>query len=279
MLSRFASHGSLVARASMLESSAAVNFVPARTVMMHAKSPFVSLEDRVKGWEEAHALFNGPERDYKNFPVRTMNEVPPPTRIGGLLPESYFQYIGTKTGVSGPYILPIVVFASLLSKEYIVMEHNLAEIPPFVLAFTLLCKKLGPKMSAKMIAHSKEYDQKIWYEPQAQQKAYFQAHMKAKEKDIWELAGQKHMFQAFHEHVDLQLEAEYRRRVNEVYATVQKKLDYALAIETTKRAFEHKHMANWIVEKAVKSITPQQEKESIAKCIGDLKALAAATKA
>jgi len=279
MLSRFASHGSLVARASMLESSVAVNFVPARTIMMHAKSPFVSLEDRVKGWEEAHALFNGPERDYKNFPVHTINELPPPTRIGGLLPETYFQYISTKTGVSGPYILPIVVFASLLSKELIVLEHNLAEIPPFVAAFIFLCKKLGPKMSAKAVTHTKEMDEKCYNEPCAYMKEAFQARIDEKEKEIWELQGQKHMYQAFHEHVDLQLEAEYRRRINEVYATVQKKLDYAVAIETTKRAFEHKHMANWIVDKAVKSITPQQEKESIAKCIGDLKALAAATKA
>lgn len=277
MLSRFASHGSLVARASLLESSAAVNFVPARTVMYHAK--IVSLEDRVKGWEEAHALFNGPERDYKNFPPITYNEAVPPTRWGGLLPESYFQYIGTKTGVSGPYLLPIVVFASLMSKEYIVLEHNLAEIPPFVLAFTIVCQKLGPKISAKLKAVAQEKEEIQWNKPLRLFEENLKGQIEDVEKQIWQNKGQKHMYEAFHEHIDLQLEAELRRRINEVHTTITKKLDYAVAVETTKRAFEHKHMANWICEKAVKSITPQQEKESIAKCIGDLKALAAAAKA
>lgn len=276
MLSRLASHGACIARASMFEKCSALCIVPARTLMQDAHR--VSVEDRVTAWEKAHELFNGPERDYKNFPDHTTRAEALPTRFG-FLPESYFEYIGSKTGVSGPFVLPAVVLTSLMAKEIIVQEHCFGEVMVMIPVLMILYYKAGSKVSSFLMKWRERNLDAMYHTAHRRQKETWTREIKEVDHQIWQLKGKKYLYETFQEHIDLQLEAEYRRRINEVHATVQKKLDFAVALETTKRAFEHKHMANWIVEKAVKSITPQQEKESIAKCIVDLKALAAAAKA
>jgi len=277
MLSRLASRGSGFARASLLEGSNALCIAPARTIVSDAKR--VSLEQRISDWENAHAMFNSPERDHKNFPVASCQDEPPPTRFLGLVPESFFKYYGSKTGVSGPYVLSAVVIGSLFAKEIIVLEHTLGELLAFIPMCLIVYYKLGPKISAFASKKRVEDEEENWYAPIKKTKGDFELAIEHLERIIWSDKGKKYLYESFHEHIDLMKEEEYRRRLNEVYTTVQRKLDYAVALETTKRTFEHKHMADWIVDKAVKSITPQQEKESIAKCIGDLKALAAANKA
>lgn len=48
--------------------------------------------------------------------------------------------------------------------------------------------------------------------------------------------------------------------------------------ENVRRRFQQQHMANWITSAVVSGITPAQEKETMRKCIEDLKALAASAK-
>merc|ERR1712115_456717 len=76
------------------------------------------------------------------------------------------------------------------------------------------------------------------------------------------------------ENVGLQLEMEYRTRLNEAYKQVKKRLDYQLATANVLRAAEQKHMVQWIIDNVRKSITAKQETDALKACVADLKALA-----
>ena len=76
------------------------------------------------------------------------------------------------------------------------------------------------------------------------------------------------------EMVDLLMERSYRERLSDAYMSAKKKLDGELAKQNTLHKHQQRHMTNWIIDNVVKGITPQQEKDSIAKCISDLKVLA-----
>lgn len=85
----------------------------------------------------------------------------------------------------------------------------------------------------------------------------------------------KVLFDAKRENVQLQLEAEFRRRQMEAYNEVRRRLEFLVAKEEAVRQFQQKHMVNWIIDSVAKGITPQQEKEALKSTFSELKKLAA----
>lgn len=90
------------------------------------------------------------------------------------------------------------------------------------------------------------------------------------------LMGQGLLFEAKRENVHLQREAEYRRRLMTAFSEVKRKLDYQIASQVARQQFNQKHMVSWIIDSVMKGITPEQEKQTLQKCIVDLKALSVA---
>lgn len=73
--------------------------------------------------------------------------------------------------------------------------------------------------------------------------------------------------------IAMALEVTYRERLHRVYREVKNRLDYHISVQNMMRQKEQEHMINWVEKHVVQSISAQQEKETIAKCIADLKLL------
>ncbi|XP_054718057.1 ATP synthase subunit b, mitochondrial-like [Uloborus diversus] len=217
--------------------------------------------------------YDGPERDHVNFPRRVRPEWPGKVRMA-FLPDEWFQFFYKKTGVTGPYVFGTGLLTFLFSKEFYVFEEEFSTGCAIFLLAYIAIKKFGPA--------TKEYVHKYIdneYAEQQKQKDDIMKEIENKivevKKNVWHAEGQKILMNAKRENVLMQLEAEYRSRMMQVYTQVKKRLDYQLDLYNTRRKLEQKHMVDWIVNNVVKSITPQQEKEALQKCIEDLKLLSA----
>lgn len=214
----------------------------------------------------------GQERDHVNFPRRTVPLEPGKVRLM-IFPEEWFTAFHSKTGVTGPYMFGIGLSTFLMSKEIWVLEHDFYCGLAMVAVLGTVAKMYGPAIRASM---RKDVD-----EHTAELKAIRQdevdrcmAQVQEEEKKQWMASSYQELIEAKKENVALQVEAEYRSRLQDAYQQVKRRLDYQLEITNVMRRTEQKHMVNWIVDSVRKSITPKQEDDALKKCIADLKALA-----
>lgn len=186
-----------------------------------------------------------------------------------------FTFFYKKTGVTGPYTFGIGLATYLCSKEIYVMEHEYYNGISLAILLTILIKKVGPTISA---ACDKEIDriEAEWNESRQVQLKDLQDSVEAEKTEQWRAEGQLLLVEAKKENVALQLEAAYRERIARVYNEVKRRLDYQVECQNVERRINQKHMVSWIVNSVLKSITPDQEKQTLNKCIADLGALAKA---
>lgn len=153
------------------------------------------------------------------------------------------------------------------------MEHEYYAGISFAILLTIGIKKLGPSVKQSLDAEVDEIEANL----EQGRKDEIQSHEDAiqHEKDEqWRTEGQLLLNDAQKENVALQLEAAYRERLAHVYAEVKRRLDYQVEIQLVERRVKQKHLVNWVSEKVLSSITPDQDKQTLDKCIADLGALA-----
>ncbi|KAG9485574.1 hypothetical protein GDO78_008581 [Eleutherodactylus coqui] len=204
-------------------------------------------------------------------PVPPLPENPGKVRHG-FIPEEFFQFLYPKTGVTGPYMFGTGLLVYLLSKEIYVINNETISMLSIGLVLVYAIKKYGHKVG--------EFADKINEEKLSKATAVKESAMKdlesaieTEKKEQWRVEGRHYLFDAKRNNVTMLLEINYRERLLTVYNAVKKRLDYQVALQNLLRRKEQDHMINWVEKGVVQSITPQQEKESIAKCISDLKLL------
>lgn len=155
------------------------------------------------------------------------------------------------------------------------MEHEYYNGLSLAILLTIFIKKVGPSVAAMC---DKEIDriEAEWNESRETQLKDLQDAIESEKTEQWRSEGQLLLVEAKKENVALQLEAAYRERLARVYNEVKRRLDYQVECQNVERRISQKHMVNWIVNNVLKSITPDQEKQTLNKCIGDLAALAKA---
>ncbi|KAJ7331764.1 hypothetical protein JRQ81_013944 [Phrynocephalus forsythii] len=196
----------------------------------------------------------------------------------GIFPEEFFQFLYPKTGVTGPYMLGTGLALYMLSKEIYVINHETIVSLCFLGFAIFAVKKYGPavaafadKINEEQLAAAEEVKNDMIN--------HLEQTIQSEKKEQWRAEGFHYIFDAKRYNVAMLLEANYRERLLTVYNEVKRRLDYHVAVRHLKQRMEQDHMINWVEQSVIQSITPQQEKESITKCILDLKTLSKSARA
>ncbi|XP_034392781.1 ATP synthase F(0) complex subunit B1, mitochondrial [Cyclopterus lumpus] len=196
----------------------------------------------------------------------------------GIFPEEIFQLLYPKTGVTGPYMLGTGLLLYMLSKEIYVINHETFAAASIGGVIIYGIKKFGPSVAAFADKLNEEKVAKAQEVKDVAMSSLAQA-VEEEKKEQWRAEGRSMLFEAKRNNVAMLLETNFRERLHMVTNEVKRRLDYQVALQYLHTRMEQEHMVNWVEKSVISSITPQQEKESIAKCITDLKALAKATQA
>ncbi|KAJ8258001.1 hypothetical protein GJAV_G00192030 [Gymnothorax javanicus] len=196
----------------------------------------------------------------------------------GIIPEEFFQFLYPKTGVTGPYMLGTGLLLYMLSKEIYVINHETFAAACIGIVVVYGVKKFGPSVAAFA---DKLNDEKVAKAQEVKDLAVANLTnaIEEEKKEQWRAEGRNMLFDAKRNNVQMLLETNHRERLHMVTNEVKKRLDYQIELQNLHRRLQQEHLVNWVEKSVIGSITPQQEKESIAKCITDLKLLAKSSQA
>ncbi|XP_055511043.1 ATP synthase F(0) complex subunit B1, mitochondrial [Leucoraja erinacea] len=190
----------------------------------------------------------------------------------GLIPEEFFQFLYPKTGVTGPYMFGTGLLTYLLSKEIYIVNHETVVAASIGIVILYGVKKFGKDVGKFADSLNEEKVQTAQKVKELALTGLADA-IEQEKKEQWRIDGRHHLFDAKRNNVAMMLETNHRERLHMVYDSVKKRLDYQVGLQHLERRLAQEHMVNWVQKSVIQSISPQQEKESIAKCIADLNVL------
>nr|AWW05869.1 mitochondrial ATP synthase subunit b [Nilaparvata lugens] len=217
--------------------------------------------------------WEGPERDLVNFPRPVMPEEPGKVRYL-FVPEEWFEFFYKKTGVTGPYVLAFGIFNYVMSKEVWLIEHEYYYVYALAAIFYFGDKKFG-KQIGDYLDKEIEADTHFFEKDRLDKIANFNKSIEEEKTLQWQKEADKLIIEAKRENVALQQEAIFRERAMFAYQEIKRRLDYQSQKQLMERRIAQKHMVEWIVANVLKAITPQQEADTLKKCIVDLQAMSA----
>lgn len=217
--------------------------------------------------------WEGPERDLVNFPRPQMPEEPGKVRYL-FVPEEWFDFFYKKTGVTGPYVLGFGLFNYVMSKEIWLIEHEYYYVYAMAAIFYLGNKKFGKEI-ASFLDKEIEADDHHFEKDRLDKIANFNKSIEDEKTLQWQKEADKLIIEAKRENLALQQEAIFRERAMFAYQEIKRRLDYQSQKQLMERRIAQKHMVEWIVAHVLKAITPQQEADTLKKCLVDLQAMSA----
>ncbi|XP_033330712.2 ATP synthase subunit b, mitochondrial [Megalopta genalis] len=198
---------------------------------------------------------------------------PSPVKYG-FIPEEWFTFFHSKTGISGPYVFLGTVGTYLVSKELYVLEHEYYNSLSLFMILIYGIKKYGSNVAEFLDKECQDYLDTFKKGRQDEIQG-FRDRIKLYEDTKFMSKVIPLLNDVNRQNIAMQLEAVYRERCMEFYTEVKKRLDYHAQIDTVERRIAQKHMVQWIINNVMKSITPEQEKANLQQCIKDLESLAA----
>lgn len=257
------------------QASAAALSKPIHTTSTVSKWGDVYIGPDLKRYEEPFPkdFKEHPDRDLENFPHPIISPYPMKVRYG-IIPDSWFSIFYPKTGVTGGYLFYGGLAFYLIQKEWWVIDEEIRLFVVFGLIFYTAYKMFGAIMAKghdgvmiRTIGGAEKYvveNKSAFKDAITTQQQYMAAYT----------ALPPLIAEAKRENLQLQLETEYRRRLQKAHSEIKRRLDFMADLEDAKRRFQRRYMIDWIIDQVKKSITGQQEKVLLGQCVADLKSLA-----
>jgi len=235
-----------------------------------------TLEDKIRVWfgPDMPTKYDDqkPERDLENhprIPFRLTEKTP--TRMY-FLPESWFKFFEPKTGRLGGYTFGVTFGTFLVSKEIFCYNENAHTGLALAALAYIFINNYGKQVNDFAKAHIIKENQG-WCDWQHGMIKLLKEHLGELKKVEDRSINPGLIYEAKRENLQLQQEAEYRRRLMSVYNEVKRKLDYQVAIEDAKKNFTRKHLVNWVIDNVNKNLNAELEKAVLKQCVFDLKTL------
>ncbi|XP_037978056.2 ATP synthase subunit b, mitochondrial [Plutella xylostella] len=207
-----------------------------------------------------------------NGPSKLVRGTPPSVRLG-FLPESWFKFMEPKTGVSGTYVLILVMANYLISKEIFVMEHEYYSGLSLLVMVVFVYKKFSQRFADAL---DKKVDEVVddWEKSRQEEVDCYTDIVKTAQEDISMAEAHEMLTEAKKENVILQLEAAFRERSMLAYSTVKGRLDYQAKLHEAESRIHQRWMIEWVLNQVHAAITPQFQKEALESAIANLNVLA-----